>query len=65
MTRYDDLAARLDAVVSDLDEASFDVLQRAAADGATKRPDADRTLAQARRAVEKAAHLLRYLDDRA
>jgi len=62
MTRYEEVAERLEAVAADLDEASFDLLQQAAADGATKRPDADKTLAQARRAVEKAAHLLRLLD---
>lgn len=62
MSRYDELAERLDAVGADLDEASFDLLRQAVADGATRRPDADKTLAQARRAVEKAAHLLRQLD---
>ena len=62
MKPYEEVAERLEAVAADLDEASFDLLQQAAADGATKRPDADKTLAQARRAVEKAAHLLRLLD---
>jgi hypothetical protein len=61
MSRYEDLADRLDAVVDELDELSFDLLQRAAADGAGRRPDADRTLTQARRAAEKAAALLRGL----
>jgi len=62
MKPYEEVAERLEAVAADLDEASFDLLQQAAADGAAKRPDADKTLAQARRAVEKAAHLLRLLD---
>jgi hypothetical protein len=60
--RYDDLADRLEQIGAELDEASFDLLQQAAAEGATRRPDADRTLTQARRAVEKAAGLLRSLD---
>lgn len=61
MTRYVDLAERLEAIGGELDELSFDVLQQAVADGATQRPAADRALTQARRAVEKAAGLLRQL----
>ena len=59
MSRFDDLAERLEAIVGELDELSFDLLQQAVADGATQRPAADRSLTQARRAVEKAASLLR------
>jgi hypothetical protein len=62
MTSYDDLAERLEAIGAELDELSFDLLQQASADGATARPAADRTLTQARRAVEKAAALLRQLE---
>ncbi len=62
MTRYDDLAERLEAIGAELDELSFDLLQQAVADGRTERPAADRTLTQARRAVEKAAGLLRQLE---
>ena len=61
MSRYEDLAARLEAIGGELDELSFDILQQAVADGATQRPAADRALTQARRAVEKAAGLLRQL----
>ncbi len=63
MTRYRDLADQLEAVVAEIDEVSFDLLQQAVADGATSRPAADKTLTQARRAVEKAAALLRGLED--
>lgn len=63
MSTPDELADRLDAVVADLDELSFELLQSAAASGATSRPIADKRLVQARRAVEKAAHLLRTLAD--
>ena len=62
VSRYDDLAERLEAIGDELDELSFDLLQQAVADGATQRPAADRTLTQARRAVEKAAGLLRQLE---
>ena len=61
MTRYEDLAERLEEIGAELDELSFDLLQQAVADGATQRPAADRTLTQARRAVEKATGLLRQL----
>jgi hypothetical protein len=61
VTRYDELAERLEAIGAELDELSFDLLQQAVADGATQRPAADKTLTQARRAVEKAVGLLRQL----
>jgi hypothetical protein len=61
VTRFEDLAESLEAIGAELDELAFDVLQQAVADGATQRPAADRTLTQARRAVEKAAGLLRQL----
>jgi hypothetical protein len=62
MSRYADLADRLESIGAELDELSFDLLQQAVADGASERPAADRTLTQARRAVEKAAGLLRQLE---
>ena len=61
MSRVEDLAEQLEAIVSELDELSFDLLQQAIADGATQRPAADKSITQARRAVEKAAVLLRQL----
>lgn len=63
MSDYEELADRLDAVVADLDELAFDLLRAAVADGAVERPAADKRLTQARRAAEKAAHLLRALSD--
>jgi len=63
VSRYGDLAEQLAGIGAELDEVSFDVLQQAVADGATTRPVADKTLTQARRAVEKAAALLRQLDE--
>jgi hypothetical protein len=55
---YDHLADRLDAIAEDLDEIMFDQLREAAADK-TGRPADDKRLTQARRAIEKASHLLR------
>lgn len=62
MSDFGSLADRLDAIAADLDELAFDRLREAVADGHTTRPESDKTLTQARRAVEKAAHLLRSLD---
>ena len=62
MTAYDDIAAQLDALVEALDELAFDRLREAAAERHTQRPAVDKQLTQARRAIEKAAHLLRGID---
>ena len=59
MTRFEELADQLEALGAELDELSFDLLQQAVADGATARPAEDKRITQARRAVEKAARLLR------
>lgn len=60
--RFDDLVDRLQAVVEDLDQITFDQLREAAAEHGP-RPADDKRLTQARRAVEKAIHLLRGSSD--
>lgn len=55
------LADRLESIAADLDELAFDRLREAAADGATSRPADDKELVKARRAVEKAAGILRRM----
>lgn len=62
MSELGSIADRLESIVADLDELAFDRLREAMADGARARPDSDKTITQARRAIEKAAHLLRSLD---
>ena len=62
MTRFDELADRLAVIAGEHDDLAFDRLREAAARGATQRPADDKALVQARRAVEKAAHLLRRVD---
>lgn len=62
MTGYDDLAERLQAVADELDERAFEALRSAVADGELRRPDSDKLVTQARRAVEKAVTLLRRAD---
>ncbi len=61
MSQVASLAARLHDIAGELDDAALDVLNRAVADGATARPTEDKSLTQARRAVEKAATLLESL----
>jgi hypothetical protein len=56
------LADRLEAIVEELDEIAFDRLRLAAADGQRDRPEQDRELTKARRAVEKAVAVLRGMD---
>ena len=56
------LAARLEAIVEELDEIAFDRLRLASEDGQRARPDDDRQLTKARRAVEKAVAELRRLE---
>lgn len=62
MTDYGALADRLDAVAEEIDELAFDQLREAVADGEIERPRHDKRLMQARRSIEKAAHLLRSLE---
>lgn len=55
--RLHEIARELDALAASLDEISFDVLREAQREGRA-RPLIDRTITQARRAVEKASRLL-------
>lgn len=57
-SRYQHLVEGLQVVADDLDQICFDQLREAAAEGRA-RPADDKRLTQARRAVEKAIHLLR------
>ena len=60
-----DIARDIDSLSASLDEISFDVLREAQREG-RGRPDIDRTITQARRALEKASRLLsgeRPVDD--
>ena len=57
--RLEELAARLDGISEELADLAVDVLREAVDAGATTRPDVERRLTQARRAVDKAAALLR------
>jgi uncharacterized protein (DUF885 family) len=60
---YAAFVERLEAIAADLDEVAFDRLREAVADGEVARPAVDKKLMQARRAIEKAAGVLRQLDE--
>ncbi|MFM8563319.1 MAG: hypothetical protein ACKOCE_05440 [Acidimicrobiia bacterium] len=55
--RLTDVADEIRRLIERLDEAQFDILREASA-RKTGRPAIDRVLTQARRALEKAAHLI-------
>lgn len=59
---YADLAARIDAIVDELDQVAFDDLRAASAEGRA-RPARDKRAMRARRSLEKAAGLLRGTDE--
>ncbi len=61
---YRGLVDRLESIAADLDEMAFDRLREAVTDGEVARPADDKKLMQARRAIEKAAAVLRALDER-
>ena len=60
---YGALVERLETIAADLDEMAFDRPREAVADGEVVRPADDKKLMQARRAIEKAAAVLRQLDE--
>lgn len=63
MGDYASLVERLESIADDLDEMAFDRLREAVADGEVTRPVDDKKMMQARRAIEKAAAVLRQLDE--
>ncbi|KRO43081.1 MAG: hypothetical protein NWQ79_03800 [Ilumatobacteraceae bacterium] len=58
MADLDDIIERLRSASEDIADRALSVLSEASRAGETKRPDAERALTQARRAVEKAINLL-------
>ena len=63
MSGLEHLAERLEQIIEEIDEYAFDQLREALSDGELERPRSDKQLMQARRAAEKAAHLLREIRD--
>ncbi|MFA5775427.1 MAG: hypothetical protein WC864_08625 [Ilumatobacteraceae bacterium] len=58
MSSIDDLVTQLKSISDDLADKALDVLKQAHRAGESKRPEMERNLTQARRAVEKALNLL-------
>lgn len=56
--RFDDIRIRLEQIGEELTDLSVEVLRHAVEEGETRRPDVDKRIGQARRAVEKAARVL-------
>lgn len=56
------LAERLDEISEEIADLAIDAIRGAMRRGQSGRPQDEKTLTQARRAVEKASHLLRNLD---
>jgi hypothetical protein len=54
----EELRARLEGIADELADAAMDALRQALEDGAVRRPEAERRITQARRAVERAAAAL-------
>ena len=63
MADYGQLVDRLESIGAELDDLAFDRLREAVAEGELSRPADDKKLMQARRAIEKAAGILRQLDE--
>ena len=59
--RISDIGRRLEGVSEELGDIGLEVLRAAVEAGASKRPDADKKIAAARRAVDKACRLLEAL----
>ena len=57
-----DIVSRLESISEEIADKALDALKSAHRDGAVKRPEAERQLTSARRAVEKAIGVLTRLD---
>ena len=58
MADLDELRARLEGIAEELADAAMDALRQALEDGAVRRPEAERRITQARRAVDRAVAAL-------
>ena len=58
MADLDELRARLEGIAEELADAAMDVLRQALEEGAVRRPEAERRITQARRAVDRAVAAL-------
>ncbi len=61
--QFDDIRERLEAIGEELADRAMDVLRESIEAGAQEMPVDEKRLTQARRAIEKAANLLRDKND--
>jgi len=61
--RYDDLADRLSSLSEEIADLAIDSIRQALRSGQGGRPAVEKQLTQARRAVEKAVHVLRSIEE--
>ena len=64
MGDHHDLVAQLEAIGELLTDRAIEVLRAAIEDGSGERPAEEKELVKAQRAVDKAARILRALDER-
>ncbi len=57
-----DIVSRLESISEEIADKALDALKSAHRDGAVKRPETERQLTMARRAIEKAIGVLTRLD---
>ena len=62
MASVEEIIANLQSISEDLADKALDALKEAHRDGQSKRPELERQLTQARRAIEKAIGVLSRLD---
>ncbi len=63
MADYDDLCDQLETIAEALTDRSIALLRAAIEDGAGAHPPEEKQLARAQRAIGKAIHILRALDE--
>lgn len=63
MDRVKGIVERLEGISEELADESIETLRAAHAAGETRRPERERVISQARRSVEKAAALLRRIEE--
>lgn len=63
MASTDEIVAQLQSISEDLADKSLSVLKEAHRQGESKRPESERSITQARRAIEKAISLLQRLGE--
>jgi len=56
--QFDDIVSQLESISETLGERTFDLLREAVASKSGHRPSEEKTITQARRAIDKAIHLL-------